>query len=296
MIHIHLTPDNSINETLSKYALDSHLTIHLSPGIYHEKVFIYHQHVKLIGTSRDKTILTWSDYAYKMHEDGLLFNTFRTSTLTVLGDHVHLENLTIKNEAGSGFTIGQAVALSLYGNQSHVINCIIDGHQDTLFVGPLPADLVDRYEGFLMPEQCHTRPLVHFFDHCDILGDVDFIFGTGTAIFNHCDIIAKDRGYICAPSTDEHQAFGLVFIDSRIINQSNAPIYLARPWREHGATHFLNCQFEGIINHLRYDAWDKKFYRFYEKPYVSTPFSKLLNEEVEGQLGKVIMHTATSKK
>ena len=289
MIDIYITPEQSINETLSKYDLDIPITIHLFPGVYHEKVVIFKHHVKLVGKSRDQTIITWCDYAYKMHEDGLLYNTFRTSTLTVFGDGVYLENLTIRNDAGSGITMGQAIALSLYGNHSKVINCIIDAYQDTLFIGPLPIDLIDRYQCFLTPEQLHSNHLFHSFYQCQISGDVDFIFGSGTAYFDECVIISKDKGYICAPSTYETQPFGFIFNKSKIVNQSNHHIYLARPWREYGSTLFLNCQFEGLIHPLRYDTWDKTNYRFFEKPYISTPLSKVFNEEEEGQLGKLIM-------
>jgi hypothetical protein len=38
-------------------------------------------------------------------------------------------------------TIGQGVALSLNSKQSYIENCQLIGHQDTLFVGPLPRDL-----------------------------------------------------------------------------------------------------------------------------------------------------------
>jgi pectinesterase len=293
MIKLHLTPDDSINESLKKYSIETEITIILSKGIYREKLNLYHHHLTLIGESMEHTIITYGDYSYKMHEDGLLYNTFRTSTVTVYGDDVRLENLTIRNDAGSGFTIGQAIALSLYGNESTVSSCILDGHQDTLFIGPLPDDLVERYEGFLHANQLHTKPLTHHFNHAIIKGDVDYIFGSGTAFFNTCHIIAKGKGYVCAPSTSSKTSYGFVFYKSLIENISKDAIYLARPWRDHGSTIFIDCIFKGLISDNRYDAWDKPHMRFFETPYIKSPLSKELSEEEKEQLIKQILSAAT---
>ncbi len=288
MITLHLTPEDSIVESLKTYPIDTKLKVFLSKGVYQEKLYIFHHHLEMIGESRDETILSFGDYSYKMHDDGLLYNTFRTSTVTIFGDHVQLKDLTIRNTAGSGFTIGQAIALSLYGNHSVISNCMIDGHQDTLFIGPLPADLIERYDDFLMPEQLMSKPLVHHIHHSIILGDVDFIFGSGTTFFKACHIISKSKGYICAPSTFSNQPYGFVFYKSKIENLSDDPIYLARPWRTDGSTIFIDCDFKGLIEPNRYTDWDKPSFRFFETPYVYSPLSKELNEEEKGQLIKML--------
>jgi pectinesterase len=293
MINLHLTPKDSITESLNAYPINTLITLYLAKGIYKEKLHIYHHHLKIVGENMSETIITYDDYSYKMHEDGLLYNTFRTSSVTIFGDHVHLENLTISNDAGSGFTIGQAVALSLYGNHTIVHSCILNGHQDTLFIGPLPDDLVERYEGFLMPSQLHTRPLIHHFYQCVIKGDVDFIFGSGTAYFHACHIISTGKGFICAPSTKEDNPYGFVFYQSTIENRSSDEIILARPWRNHGSTIFIDSTFKGLISKNRYDTWDKPNLRFYETPYINSPLSKELSEEEKEQLIKQILNAAT---
>ena len=113
----------------------------------------YHHHLKIIGHPHQETKIVYADYSYKMHDDGLLYNTFRTATLHLFGHHIHLEHLTIENDAGCGLTIGQAVSLAIYGKHAFIKDCYIKGYQDTLFIGPLPEDLIQRYDGFLSNHQ-----------------------------------------------------------------------------------------------------------------------------------------------
>ncbi|MDO9629539.1 MAG: pectinesterase family protein [Acholeplasmataceae bacterium] len=282
MISLHLKPRDNIQEILDGYPLNEGITIYLEPGIYNQKLRLKHNHLKIIGSTSSESIITNNDYSYKMHEDGLLYNTFRTSTLMILGDYCELHHLTIKNHAGSGLTIGQAVALTLYGNHTRVINCKILGNQDTIFLGPLPKDLSVRYDHFLPLEERHTKHLHHFFTSCYIEGDVDYIFGSGTALFDQSTIVSIGKGYIAAPSTYEEFSYGIIFNQSKIINKSTDPIILARPWREFGSAIFHQCIFEGFISPFRFDSWDKANFRFYETPYVPTLLSKVLSiEEVE---------------
>jgi len=282
MISLNLKPQDNIQEILDGYPLNEEITLYLEAGTYIQKLRLKHNHLKIFGSTTGETIITFNDYSYKMHEDGLLYNTFRTSTVMILGDHCELRNLTIQNHAGSHFTIGQAIALTLYGNHTKLTDCRLLGHQDTIFLGPLPKDLCERYDHFLPLEERHNRHLHHFFDHCYIEGDVDFIFGSGTALFNHCEIISIGKGFISAPSTYQTFAYGIIFHRCKIKNHFLEPIILARPWREYGSTIFSYCEFEGLIDSLRYDAWDKTNIRFYEIPYISSLLSKeLVIEEVE---------------
>jgi pectinesterase len=282
MISIKLKPQDNIQEILDGYPLNEEITVFLASGTYTQKLRLKHNHLKLIGSKAGETIITFSDYSYKMHKDGLLYNTFRTSTVMILGDHVLLENLTIQNESGSGLTIGQAVALTLYGNHTRVVNCKLLGHQDTIFLGPLPVDLTIRYDQFLPIEERLTNHLHHYFEKCYVEGDVDYIFGSGTALFNQCVIVSIGKGFIAAPSTYEEFQYGIIFSHSRIINRSSEPVILARPWREFGSTYFIHCEFEGLFSSQRYDAWDKSNLRFFEYPYIPSLLSKELQiEEVE---------------
>ncbi|PKK93447.1 MAG: hypothetical protein CVV61_04575 [Tenericutes bacterium HGW-Tenericutes-6] len=288
MITLHLNPSDQIQTILDDYPLDEKIEIFLEAGVYHQKLRLKHHHLKISGSKTKETLITNGDYSYKMHEDGLLYNTFRTETVMILGDYVTLEHLTIENHSGRGLTIGQAVALTLYGTHTRIDHVILKGHQDTLFIGPLPKDLCERYDHFLPIEERKSLTTEHLFTHTTIYGDVDFIFGSGTAYFLNCHIIATNQGYIAAPSTYEDAPYGFVFMDSLIESKTLEPVTLARPWRAHGATHFINCTFKGSFSHHRYDAWDKDTFRFFESPYQGHPLSKPIKEEEIEQLRALI--------
>ncbi len=276
MIELTLNPSDDITAILNAYSLDQHITIHLNPGYYHQKLELNHHHLTLIGRSPKDTVITYNDYSYKLHEDGLLYNTFRTSTVAVLGEHITFKNLTIKNTAGRGFTIGQAVALSVYGTGFKAINCHFIGHQDTLFIGPLPVDLTARYDHFLPLSYRHIDAVLALFDDCTIEGDVDFIFGSGTSLFTCCRIVVVNEGYIFAPSTYQSFPYGMIVVNSII--EARVSSYIARPWREYAKLHLINCIIKGDIKDERYHAWDKVYFTFKEYPYHMSALSSSCDE------------------
>lgn len=289
MTTLFLTPNDNIQHILDGYPLDERLEVHLEAGVYTQKLRLKQNHLKLIGSQTGKTIISYGDYSYKMHADGLLYNTFRTQTVMILGDHVTLEHLTIENTSGSGFTIGQAVALTLYGNHISIKSCELIGHQDTLFIGPLPKDLTVRYDDFLPFEERQTTQTYAYFYQTKISGDVDFIFGSGTALFEDCHILAIQKGYIAAPSTDPSFAYGFIFYNCLIESITTEPVFLARPWRDFGKTHFINSKFIGQFSDVRYDAWDKTSYTFAEYPYVPSPLGVPIEEEGIEQLKQYVL-------
>jgi len=280
MTKLFLSNQDCIDSTLKSYPLDEEIHLYLESGVYQEKLILKHHNLKIYGSKTGITRIVNADYSYKMHQDGLLYNTFRTSTVMCLGKHIELYDLEIENTSGSGFTIGQAVALSIYSTEAYVKRCKLMGHQDTLFSGPLPVDLCERYDHFLPIEQRSSAQSHQHFSECTIIGDVDFIFGSGTAYFESCTIIAKSKGYIAAPSTDPSFPYGFVFDHCKFISLSNqSDVYLARPWRKGGASIFLNSSFEGLFHLNRFEAWNQDFMRFYEYPYVHSKLSLPLKEE-----------------
>lgn len=243
--------------------------IHIHEGLYHEKLKIKKNNLSIIGFG--KVIITYSDYALKIHSDGKEYNTFRTYTMLLLGNNITIENLEIRNESGDGREVGQAVSLATLGNDIHINNCLLDAYQDTLFIGPLPFDLIERYQNFL-PDDELIYPVPHhvYVNDSTILGDVDFIFGAGTGIFNNCVIISKKRnGYVCAPATEFDDDEGFTFNNCVFFNQDeNTKVFLARPWRDYGKVTFNNCLYDNHIVDLGFDKWNDtnrdKTCRFYE--------------------------------
>lgn len=265
-----------INHFLSTLDNQIEHTIYLSKGIYRQKVKITLNHIKLVGESKTETIIVHNDYSYKLHDDGLLYNTFRTATLTITGNHCSLENLTISNDAGSHYTIGQAIALSIYGDQTKIVNCILNGNQDTLFLGPLPTDLIKRYDHILASDELTSNQTTTYIENSTIIGNVDFIFGGGNALFNQCDLVINGSGYIAAPSTYENE-IGFVFLNCRLskLHESDTLI-LARPWRNFGRTTFIHTTYKSSVDSARYHDWDKENFDFIEYPYIYSPLSKPL--------------------
>ena len=118
-------------------------------GIYRQKLMLRTPDLLLEGAGADETVLLWGDYAKKIHADGKEFNTFRTWTLAVCADGVQMKNLSVVNDALDPDVKGQEVALSVYGDRFYMEGCTLRSTQDTLFLGPLPQDLIVRYDGFL---------------------------------------------------------------------------------------------------------------------------------------------------
>ncbi len=284
---IKLTPKDDIQAILDGYPLETKLEVHLSNGFYKQKLTLRHPHIKLIGESHD-TIISFDDHALKFHADGLLMNTFRTQTVLVLADHVTLTNLTIENTSGTGPKIGQAIALSSYGDDTLIQNCMLKSTQDTVFFGPLPSDLILRYDHILSAGELIHRPLRQFIFDSTIIGNIDFIFGGSDAFFDHCTIISNGSGYIAAPSTHPKSSFGLVFNGCRFQSLGQYNIVLSRPWRSGGKAIFIDSTFTMPISTERYMDWDKPYFENYETPYVPHPWSKPLPETMKLKISEII--------
>jgi len=223
-------------------------------GRYHEKLSVSKPNITLRGESRNGTVLTYDANADAPDPDGGTYGTRGSFTLRVSAPDFRAEHITIENafdyrgkvlRAGSDTVKarnGQAVALHLdQGSDRAVIeDCVLSGWQDTLFANAGRA----------------------WFHDCIILGQTDFIFGAGTAVFDDCDIVSRGAGYIAAPSTPPLQRFGFVFIGSRLGRESQAvrknTVALGRPW--HPANNpnanpsavFIDCNLD---DHILAEGW-----------------------------------------
>ena len=198
--------------------------------------------------------------AREIHADGRPYHTFRTATLLVDGNNVKLHNCTIENTAGPGEVAGQAIALYLDGDDLEVVDSVLKGNQDTLFLAPLPPKEYEK-DGFLGPKQFTPRTRRTFlFRNCKIYGSVDFIFGGATAIFENCDFISTAPGYVFAPSTPGDVETGFVAKNCRFLHEENVPAescYIARPWREFGKVKLENCFLDEHICKEGWNDWGK---------------------------------------
>jgi len=252
-------------------------TVILAPGTYRQKLMIRTPGLTVMGAGADRTVIVYDDHAKKAHPVGGEYNTFRTYTLAICADGVTLRDLSVVNDALQPEVKGQEVALSVVATDFRMVHCRLSSTQDTLFIGPLPSDLIGRYEGAFEDALRQGYRMVQHFENCTIEGTVDFIFGCGEAVFENCIIRslkdARNVGYIAAPSHERRQENGFLFRRCRLTCQDGVTpgsIYLARPWRDYGMVRFEDCTYGPHIAPAGFDPWSDtrrdRTARFYESP------------------------------
>lgn len=274
---ISVSPEDDLQAVFD--SAQENAVIRFSPGVYRQKAVIRVPGLTLIGADTGETKLIYDDYARKRDALGAQYNTFRTYTLAICADRVTIRSLAVVNDALRPELKGQEVALSVCGTDFHMTGCVLSSTQDTLFAGPLPSDLIGRYEGFLTDELRRSGRMIQHFTDCRIEGTVDFIFGCGNAVFERCELRslndARNTGYVAAPAHRFGQAEGFVFRDCSFTCETGvAPgsVYLARPWRDYGLARFENCTYGPHIAPAGFDKWNDTrrdlTARFYEIPAV----------------------------
>ncbi len=258
---IYITPKDSLQKALQNARPGTRIS--LAKGIYREKIEISVPDIELVGAGAEDTVIIYNDFAKKLDEHGVEYVTFRTYTMAVTAPHVHLKNLTVQNDALSPQTKGQEVALTVYADDFSAENCRFISTQDTVFLGPLPDDLIRRYDGFLKDELRAAGSQKQRFTKCFIAGTVDFIFGCGDALFEHCEIRSlyemRGHGYTAAPAHDINQATGFLFHKCRFTcdpQVADGSVFLARPWRDYGKASFVECEYGKHIAPVGFDKWN----------------------------------------
>jgi pectinesterase len=219
-------------------------TILIKPGIYQGQFIVppAKRHLKLIGEETENTILTGSLNQNEPSSSGGKIR-YNNASVVVLGDDFQARNITFQNTSGDH---GQALALRADGDREVFNHCRFLGWQDTLLVNR------GRY----------------YFTNCYVEGRVDFIYGSATAVFDHCEIHSKNGGHITAADTPKDQPFGFVFMNCRLtgdpkpwisaagisVNTNSPPLAdLGRPWRPYASVTYLNCEMGA---HIRPEGWN----------------------------------------
>ncbi|WP_418037497.1 pectinesterase family protein [Paenibacillus xylanilyticus] len=219
---IHAVPDNSTLPTI----------IRIKDGIYREKLDVpsSKKHLRIIGESREGTVLIYGDSASTLDSSGNPLGTSGSYSFRVQTNDFTAEHLTIQNDAGDN--AGQAVALLARGDRLVFRDVSLKGWQDTLYVNDGRQYYVDSY----------------------IEGDVDFIFGNATALFENSVIHSLSNGYVTAASTAEDKS-GYVFLNSRITGEPSlaGTIPLGRPWRPYANVVYINSYMD---NHISSSGWN----------------------------------------
>lgn len=239
-------------------------TLYIKKGIYHERVILNKDYVSLIGEDRDKTIITYSGCAKDLKPDGTERGTFLSFSMIVTGNDVKCENLTIRNDAGDGRIVGQAVAVYAAGDRGTWRNCRLIACQDTLFCGPMMkkveddiAPRISRAECVESVGDCPITKSRQYFENCYIQGDVDFIFGPYCCWFEKCTLFMNARGgFYTAANTPEGQNYGMIFHQCSLTGECEPGMaYLGRPWRKHAQTVFLHCDMDACVAPQGFHDW-----------------------------------------
>lgn len=218
---INAVPSNSPAQTVIK----------IKDGTYREKISVPSDkiNIRVIGESREGTILIYGDSASTLDGNGNPLGTSNSYSFRVLANDFTAERLTIQNDAG--IDAGQAVAL--YANADRLVfrDVSLRGHQDTLYAN-------------------NGR---HYYKDSYIEGTVDFIFGNASAVFENSDIHSLRNGYVTAASTGAGKP-GYVFINSRITADPGVTgVTLGRPWRADANVIYVNSY---LGEHISPEGWN----------------------------------------
>jgi pectin methylesterase-like acyl-CoA thioesterase len=211
----------------------SRFTITIKPGDYHELVSIPSNKpfITLVGSTGNAAdvVIEFNNASGTPKPGGGTFGTSGSASVTISGHDFNARNLTFANtfnEAGHPeIASQQAVAVLTNADRAIFDNVRFLGNQDTLYDNS-PST---------------STPARSYFRNCYVEGDVDFIFGRGTSVFDRCTIRSLTRGstsnngYVTAASTSNSFQYGFLF--SRCTLTSNAPaqtVYLGRPWHPSG--------------------------------------------------------------
>ncbi|MDE6704343.1 MAG: hypothetical protein K2J81_00360 [Treponemataceae bacterium] len=266
--------------------------IKIMPGLYYEKLVITKNGISLVGTDPATTII----YGYEADTgsiDGNLLvevNLLPRGTNTEPGEtapvpeqpaahaYFNAANLTFYNKGAEwnhewGGAERRSIALALKGvDTSYLKNCIFLGQQDTLYFR----------SGRVYAENCYVE------------GDVDYICGGATVLFDRCKIntiqylnggiivaaAGADTGY----ASTAPYANGFVFRDCKITGHksfeaADKKVTLARgTWTGGSATGgtvtgktvFIRCDIQNIVTKEVWANWDntntaaKCFFRAYQ--------------------------------
>lgn len=218
-------------QAVPDFRKEKRTTILVRKGIYKEKIVIPESkmHISLIG--EEGTVLSYDDYARKPNIFGEPKGTSGSASCYIYGPDFYAENITFENTAGP---VGQAVACLVSADRAFFKRCRFLGFQDTLYT--------------------YKKGSRQYYEACYIQGTVDFIFGWATAVFNRCHIHSLGKGYITAPSTDQHQAYGYAFYDCQLTaDEGTENVYLSRPWRPYAKAVFIRCH---LGKHIAPEGWN----------------------------------------
>uniref|UniRef100_A0A3Q7F8X6 Pectinesterase n=1 Tax=Solanum lycopersicum TaxID=4081 RepID=A0A3Q7F8X6_SOLLC len=205
--------------------------IHVKKGTYNENVTIPNEkpNIALVGDGMGVTIIS-------ANKNSKQYRTPYTATLEVYGSGFIGISLTIRNTAGPEG--GQAAALTIapFKGFTSFYQCSFLGYQDTIFSSD-----------------------TSFFRECLIFGTIDFITGSGRAVFQNCRLKARPPIHgqgvrILAPGEGSITSNpGLVLQNCNIsttrqFNKTEIESFLGWPWKNGGKAVIMSSYISDFID------------------------------------------------
>ncbi|MGV9364856.1 pectinesterase family protein [Amycolatopsis sp. NPDC003731] len=208
-------------------------TISIKPGTYREVVSVPSGKtgITMRGTTGKAAdvVIDYDNASGTKKPDGSTYGTSGSATATIAANGFTATALTFRNSFDRGahpeIKDTQAVAVKTTGDRMVFDNVTFLGHQDTLYADTAAVGTVGR----------------QYYRNCAISGDVDFLFGRATAVFDRVTITALDRGsssnngFLTAASTRRSNPYGFLITGSKVLSPAaDASFYLGRPWHPGG--------------------------------------------------------------
>lgn len=217
--------------------------IFIAPGKYVERVMVDKPFVTFIGQGGAPADVTISFNGKAVSGDFNETVSIRNSATAFMARNLTFENSTVDVDDH------QALALRCDADQAVFDKTRFLGYQDTLLVWSSARQ---------------------YFRKSFITGDVDFIFGNATAVFDRCTIESTGAGYITAADTLRTTANGLIFLDCDLVrgpsrqDGTTAPsnsVFLGRPWLYSPQTQmssviYIRTRMGTHISRAGWDPWD----------------------------------------
>jgi pectinesterase len=212
-------------------ASGSGYTLVIAAGVYRETVAVNAARTEMtwLGASEDPrdVVIVFDNANGTPKPGGGTYGTTGSATTLVQADGFTARHITFANDwlraDHPGITGTQAVAIKVQGDRSAFHHCRFLGHQDTLYADSMALGTFAR----------------QYFAHCYVEGDVDFVFGRATAVYEHChfhtlkrtDLTGAPYGFVFAPSTAGANPHGYLVTRGRVTSEAPDAYYkLARPW------------------------------------------------------------------
>jgi len=242
-------------------APDTGAVILIAKGTYREIVTIHKNNITLRGDGADPAATVIVDD----HNAGENGGTLHSSTVNVYADDFHADHITFANDFNkthSQISQGsQALALLLQGDRAVLRNVHLLGNQDTLFAGHPGGCPNDGSPCCGKNATTACKPARSYFSDCFIAGNVDFIFGDGAAVFDHCEIhstLHAAGGYLTAQSRNSADQKDSVYVFNHCTltaEPGSGPIFLGRPWRPYATVVYLHTVMGDHIDPAGWHEW-----------------------------------------